>query len=185
MMKKLRPMWCFDGKTPRFFESTANCQFRSSSQLQLWSLARPSLNDAISAMRVRQLQPRREPIQQHVSSGFPRTPFIETLPSRLCNHCRHLSDQITIKGHEIGENLVARATLLDHGPDGDRTASAEAVVFKVSCSLLLNICRSLELLQLPTERSCVRNVKTMRIKPSTRSRHCLFSNLRAWQELPM
>ncbi|CAM9209213.1 unnamed protein product [Ectocarpus sp. 4 AP-2014] len=43
-----------------------------------------------------------------------------------------LAYQITIKGHEIGENLIARATLLDHGPDGDHTASAGAVVFKES-----------------------------------------------------
>ncbi|CAM9264147.1 unnamed protein product, partial [Ectocarpus sp. 12 AP-2014] len=43
-----------------------------------------------------------------------------------------LAYQITIKGHEIGENLVARATLLDHGPDRDRTASTGAVVFKES-----------------------------------------------------
>ncbi|CAB1113909.1 unnamed protein product [Ectocarpus sp. CCAP 1310/34] len=43
-----------------------------------------------------------------------------------------LAYQITIKGHEIGENLVARATLLDHGPDGDHTASAGAVVFMES-----------------------------------------------------
>ncbi|CAM9352028.1 unnamed protein product, partial [Ectocarpus sp. 13 AM-2016] len=43
-----------------------------------------------------------------------------------------LAYQITIKGHEIGENLVARATLLDHGPDGDHTAPAGAVVFKES-----------------------------------------------------
>ncbi|CAM9247576.1 unnamed protein product, partial [Ectocarpus fasciculatus] len=43
-----------------------------------------------------------------------------------------LAYQITIKGHEIGENLVARATLLDHGPDGGHTASGEAVVFKES-----------------------------------------------------
>lgn len=38
--------------------------------------------------------------------------------------------QITIKGHEIGEDKVATAALLDHGP-AHEPPSSEAVVFKV------------------------------------------------------
>lgn len=51
-------------------------------------------------------------------------------------YCRHLTPislrlQITIKGHEIGENTAACAALLDHGPERQSPASSEAVVFKV------------------------------------------------------
>ena len=39
--------------------------------------------------------------------------------------------KITIKGHEIGEDKVASAALLDHGPEHESSSSSEAVVFKV------------------------------------------------------
>eukprot|EP00752_Nemacystus_decipiens_P012187 g10805.t1 len=43
-----------------------------------------------------------------------------------------LGYQITIKGHEIGEDKVASAALLDHGPEPECLLSSEAVVFKDS-----------------------------------------------------
>lgn len=53
--------------------------------------------------------------------------------SRCLNRCVS-HHQITIKGHEIGEDKIASAALLDHGPAREPPASSEAVVFKVQHS---------------------------------------------------
>eukprot|EP00903_Cladosiphon_okamuranus_P012352 g11581.t1 len=49
--------------------------------------------------------------------------------ANACGGCP-LEEQITIKGHEIGEDKAARAALLDHGPARESAASSDAVVFK-------------------------------------------------------